>query len=214
MNDDVQDERGDSRPDGDEAPAIYSVGHTDGQVVMNRRSFLEIAGVAAGAAALLKPSRLLASQDSDTNDSSLARAHEEAVTALAVRSDGKLLASADQGGTIKLWQLPEGGLLHSWKGSSGRVSALFFPRAKDSLWSRDSGGRIACWPLPQGSTTISTRSVIADRPVAVPSGADWYAFGGGDDTLWAAPACCASKKLSTNTSAMEHSGIGSHAGFA
>ena len=84
----------------DEAPAIYSLGHVDGNPTFKRRSFLEIAAVAAGTAALPSclggqqfPSRRALARG---KRGSAATAHKQAITALAVNAAGNLLASGDK----------------------------------------------------------------------------------------------------------------------
>jgi WD40 repeat protein len=146
----------------DEAPAIYSLGHVDGNPTFKRRSFLEIAAVAAGTAALPSclggqqfPSRGLARG----KRGSAARAHEEAITALAVNAAGNLLASGDKGGALRLWQLPEGVLLRSWSGYTSEVTGLYFVHSDNAqssskgevLWSAGAGAPLKQWRLLDSS---------------------------------------------------------------
>jgi WD40 repeat protein len=166
--------------EGDEAPAIFSLGHLDGKPTFNRRTFLEIAAVAAGATAL--PSRRALAQG---KRSSAARAHKEAVTALAVNPAGNLLASGDKAGTIRLWKLPEGVLLRSWSGQSSEVSGLYFLRGEDAqsapievLWSVSSTGPLRRWSLPDADRIKEGRGKgnrnLTDV-VAAPNAGNWYA---------------------------------------
>ena len=48
MADNSNDDNDHKAKDGDETPAIYSLGHTGGQPTFSRRSFLELAAVAVG----------------------------------------------------------------------------------------------------------------------------------------------------------------------
>jgi WD40 repeat protein len=182
MKDDQKRDQSPAQKDRDETPAIYSLRRADGRPALSRRTFLEVAAAAAASAALSSgcatPGR--------GGRRGPAIAHKEAITALAVNAAGKLLASGDKGGTIKLWQLPEGALLHSWSGHKSPISNLSFPHMDDALWSLDSSGSLERWHLPDGKV-ISNGNFIGGSQnnghvFAVPSAGDWYAvraIGGG-----------------------------------
>lgn len=165
-------------PEGEEAPAIFSITHVDEKPAFSRRTFLEIAAVAA-ATATLSGGRATLAHAVTAEQTSPARAHEKAVTALAINAAGKLLASGDEGGTIKLWQLTEGALLGSWSGKGSAISSLFFPRVKDTLWSLDSSGKLKRWHIPDGKEISDGKTISGGQNnslvLAVPNAAPWYA---------------------------------------
>lgn len=177
MNSDLNNDSGQMPLDHDETPAIFSLGQIDGQTAFSRRTFLEIAAVAAGAAALPSGCSTLGTLQ---GQSSPALAHKEPITALAVDDAGKLLASGDKSGTIKLWQLPEGVLLQSWSGRRSPIVSLAFPHQDNTLWSLDIDAVLKRWRLP-GGEEISDRTFAENTPrlggyvIAVPSSKDWYA---------------------------------------
>lgn len=162
----------------DEAPAIYSLGRVDGETTMTRRTFLELAAVAAASAPIEGG---CASMPANGPGGPI-RAHKSAITALAIDSTGKLLASADKDGKLKLWQLPEGALLHTWSGPLSSVAALAFPGKGDTLWVLYSTGALWRWKLPEGKEIFHTdadtkfRVRKSNRTLAVPSAGDWYAL--------------------------------------
>lgn len=177
MNNDHNNDPGQAPIGRDEIPAIFSLGQIDGQTAFSRRTFLEIAAVAAGAAALSSGCSTLGKLQ---GQSSPALAHKEPITALAVNAAGKLLASGDKSGTIKLWQLPEGVLLQSWSGLRSPIVSLAFPNKDNTLWSLDTDAVLKRWQLPDGEE-ISGGTFAGNTPrlggyvIAVPSSKDWYA---------------------------------------
>ena len=176
MNDDSKHDK-DLKESEEESPEIYSIAGSDDQPKFSRRSFLEIAAMAAGTAAISplisRPAAAAGSKHSQI------RAHDCSVTALAVNSQGTLLASGDQKGSLKLWELPDGGLLHSWKGHKASVSSISFPQNDDTIWTLDAKGRMKQWRLPDGKEReygkFSRSSLSGNSLISVPKGADWYA---------------------------------------
>ncbi len=170
------DEQRPAAPAGDQAPAIFSVRHVDGQPLLSRRSFFELAVALAGTAAVSSRGVQIRTLQSMRP----ALAHSEPVTALAVNASGRLLASGDKGGTIKVWQLPEGALLKSWTEYQSPITALAFPHLDDTLWSLDTSRALKAWRLPSG-TKLATADGIRERGnlgalLAVPSAGVWYAM--------------------------------------
>ena len=71
------------------------------------------------------------------------RVHDRAVTALAIRPDGEVLATGENDGLIRLWKMEDGrpaGLLLEMTGSAGRVSSLDFSPSGGELVSQSLGG--------------------------------------------------------------------------
>lgn len=178
----------------DEAPAIYAIHRIDGEPSLDRRSFLEIAAVAGGAAALaegcsarvpppaptpVQPSPTPTPTPTPEPARKVGNAHKSGVTALAVNAAGTLLASGDKNGTVKLWQLPEGVLLQTWFGHPAAISHLAFPHAGDAVWSLAEDGNLKRWHLPDGKELSDGKPLPVVRPLvralAVPEAADWYA---------------------------------------
>ena len=178
MNDEHEGDQGKARQDGDEVPAVYSVGHADGQMVLSRRSFLEIAAVAAGAVAVAGGGSGCATL-AGLGRRGPALAHKNAVTALAVNATGKLLVSGDKDGTIKLWQLPEGALLQSWSAHSSPISSVAILATDDVLWSLDSSGTLKRWRLPEGTEVVDNKAIrggYGANAFAVANAGTWYAI--------------------------------------
>lgn len=174
MKEDPKHDKSQAPQDGDETPAIYSFSHADGQPKLSRRTFLEIAAMAAGTTAL-SSGCCLGLPMGGVGGTSPVIAHKSAVTALAVNPAGKLLASGDKDGTLKLWQLPEGVLLHSWPKHTSPISDLSFPRMEDALWSLDSSGTLKRRHLPDGKEISGGKFMRGSHMFSVPSAADWYA---------------------------------------
>jgi WD40 repeat protein len=175
MKDDSKGDKGQGTQDDDETPAIYSVGHVDDQPTFSRRTFLEIAAMAAGTAVLPSGCCCATRPTGRVQGTGPATAHKDAVTALAVNTTGTLLASGGKDGALKLWQLPQGALLHSWTGHTSPISELSFPHMEDALWSLDSFGALKRWHLPDGKEISGGKFMPGSHMFAVPSAADWYA---------------------------------------
>lgn len=188
MDDDPKERKGQASPEDDEAPAIYSIDHADDEPMLTRRTFLDIAAMAAGTGAvasgcmprIVRPAPKPTPEPKPASPN-IGSAHKSGVTALAVDSAGRLLASGDKDGTIKLWQLPEGILLQSWSAHESAIADLSFPQASDTLWSLDSTGALEHWHLPDGVATQDRRPVtqVGGAAFAVPGAADWYAVPAG-----------------------------------
>ncbi len=172
MKDDFKSDESQLPQDEEETPNVYSRSHADGETKLSRRTFLELAAVAATTSALHSGCATLAG----LGQTGPAIAHKSAVTALAVNTAGNLLASGDKDGTLKLWQLPQGVLLNSWEGYKSTISDLTFPLMEDELWSLNSYGTLKRWHLPDCKESIGGASMSGMQLFAVPSSADWYAL--------------------------------------
>ncbi len=177
MTDDSKHGKSQEESDEEESPEIYAIADADHQPTFSRRSFLEIAAVAAGTAAIssLRPTEAAAGKE----NASLVRAHDSEVTALAVNSKGSLLASGDKKGSLKLWELPNGELLHSWTCHIGPILTISFSQADDALWSLDSKGLLKHLRVPDGKEIKDgnfSRTVLGDNSLcSVPGENVWYA---------------------------------------
>jgi WD40 repeat protein len=183
MKDDPNNDQDAAPQNEEETPAIYSLGRADdGQPTLNRRTFLEIAAAAAGTAVVSNSGCATLPGGKGGGTRGPALAHKESITALAVNASGRLLASGDKGGHLRLWQLPEGTLLHSWSGHESAITDIAFPREDNTLWTLDSSGDLMRWQLPDGESVEDGNSIpggeAANHTFAVPNAANWYAVGG------------------------------------
>jgi len=178
MKDDFHDDGTAPPRDEDETPAIYSVSHTDGRPILDRRTFLEIATVAAGVVSLPTGcATFVPPQEGGGVRAPIA--HKESVTALAVNASGKLLASGDKGGTLRLWQLPEGSLLHSWSGDQTAITDIDFGGGDETLWALGSSGDLKRWQLPTGEPDKTWKPQPGIHAFAIPGSEDWSALAEG-----------------------------------
>ena len=84
---------------------------------------------------------------------SLKRAHVSYISDLTFSPDGQLLASCSRDTTIKLWRLPDGGLLNVLTGNIAGVSSIVFSADGKSLISGASDGKIKIWDVPSARLT-------------------------------------------------------------
>jgi WD40 repeat protein len=179
MADNSSDDKKKKLQEENEVPEVYAVKHADGKPTLSRRSFLELAALAVGSTAI-------SGGFATTAEAARIRptlAHDAAVVALALNASGHLLASGDKNGTIKLWQLPEGVLIHAWSGYKKPILDLAFPKAEDTLWSLDLSGKLKRWHLPDGKQIPDGKYIHPSKFFAVPAKGDWYAMQGYRDAL-------------------------------
>jgi WD40 repeat protein len=67
--------------------------------------------------------------DSDQQDAVL-KGHADVVSALAYNPDGKLLASGDLKGTVRIWEMPRGKTRTTIEGDARVMSVIFSPDGK------------------------------------------------------------------------------------
>jgi WD40 repeat protein len=130
MEDDHKNEKDQPHHDGDEAPAIFSLGHADGKPTITRRTFLEIAAAVSGATlgGLGVSTSLLADEENSATGTNgkVVYAHSKAVRSLTISPDGKWLVSGGEEGKLKLWTLPAGALAKCLDASASSLDALAF----------------------------------------------------------------------------------------
>ena len=72
-------------------------------------------------------------------------AHPAEVVALALHPKGNLLASADQEGTLRLWNFPDFSLVREFREHFGKISVLRFNKLGDRLLSGAADGTVIVW---------------------------------------------------------------------
>jgi WD40 repeat protein len=132
-------------------------------------------------------------------------AAQDVVTAVAVRPDGKLLATGAADNSIKLWDLATGQPGLTLAGHAAAISSLQFSQDGTKLWSGSADKTIRVWNTADGTllgridTPASVNAitlVAAAAPVAPPEGEqpvppiEHVVTGGADNfvRLWKSPA--------------------------
>jgi len=140
-----------------ETPEIIPVGTMPWDTKMERRGFL---GVGVGVASLLllldgEATAQVTSPNTNQPNSAPAevpekglKAHTHDVNALCFAPDGKILASASDDRTVKLWSMPDAKLLATLEGHQTFVKELAFSPDGKRLASASDDNGIKLWSLP------------------------------------------------------------------
>ena len=152
----------------EEEPQLFSVKKSDnGGWQFSRREFIKGAGATATA---LSMGGILGgvakAQDAEETPSPLpilgVQAHTSSVQSLAISVDGKLLASASSDATIKLWSLPDGGLIKTLEGHAGVVHAVAISTNGELIASGGEDKTVKLWSSTTGELLHSLESHSED----------------------------------------------------
>jgi WD40 repeat protein/serine/threonine protein kinase len=108
--------------------------------------------------------------------------HDAAILSAAISLDGKRIASADQHGFLKIWDLPSGQCLHSIHAYPGRQarSVAFSPDGK-RLASACWDGTVTVWEVESGRPLHSWKAHPSANRVAFSSDGRYLVSAGGDE---------------------------------
>jgi len=130
------------------------------------------------------------------------RAHTNAVNALSISPDGKLLVSGSNDRSIKLWSLPEGAFIKKMTSHTNYVNSLAISPDGKQLASGSSDRSIKLWSLPDG-TLIKTLTGHTNyvNSLSISSDGKLLASGSSDRSikLWSLPDGALIKTLEGNT---------------
>jgi WD40 repeat protein len=93
------------------------------------------------------------------------KGHDGPIQAVAFSPDGTRVASADQGGNIRFWDVSTGHQRLALVGRQGRVDCLTFSPGGETLASAGWDGTIVLWDAPSGVP----RSVLRGHSAPVSS---------------------------------------------
>ncbi len=80
---------------------------------------------------------------------------DSAVLSLAFSPDGKRLASGAEDGSVRLWSLPDGSLLHILKGHTKKVNSVVFSPDGQILASGSDDGTARLWQVADGTPQLT-----------------------------------------------------------
>jgi WD40 repeat protein len=109
---------------------------------------------------------------------------------MAQTPDGRILVSAGEDDTIRLWSLPSGKYLRTLSGHAGTVRSLAISPDGEVLASGSEDGTIRIWSLPEGRSMFSFAAHSGGVfTVAVAADGRVMSSGGADQTvrLWSMP---------------------------
>src|SRR6185503_18766694 len=84
--------------------------------------------------------------------------HTAAVNAVAISHDNEVLASADEDGTIRLWNLVSGTPSHVLRGHNGSVTCICFSNNDHRLASSSVDWTVRLWDVESGYEALTLRA--------------------------------------------------------
>jgi WD40 repeat protein len=100
-----------------------------------------------------------------------------AVYSVAFSPDGKLVASGDKNGMLRVWDVTTGGLQQQWQGHSGAVCGLAFVSGQASLISAGEDGQLKGWEVGTNRQVWSRATGSPVYAITVSSDQRWLAAG-------------------------------------
>ena len=121
----------------------------------------------------------------------VSNADTNGITAMAVNSEGKMLATAGTENIIKLWELPSGKQIKTFAGHEKTVTALRFSTNGARLFSGSLDKTLRIWNVGDGSVVSLTNTPAELNAIALLAGDTQIASAHADNTIriwaWANP---------------------------
>lgn len=139
---------------------------------------------AQGIEALSQVQRTLAQSAYAPGTFQVIDAHDGIVNAVATTPDGRSAISAGADGTLKLWDLISGELLHEFSGHEGAVNAIAVNGDGTRFISASTDGTLRLWDIESGEpllTMAGAPGVPVNAVAYAPDGT--FALSGGDDRV-------------------------------